>query len=230
MGTWWRGSRASTAPWGQRAAAPHPSGAPTDEEGSREGRRPGCAGSGGQSRALRGQPGPGTSSNGTPVLAAGRGAARGLPRLQWSPPAPPRVAGRPKRSGQTGAGGRAGMIPALIISVPPYTNAAARSLRRSAAKRCARWTQARATGSAQKLPVQHSQPAVAPLAKSGSPSCPLHIPTTLGRGTRGTSSGCSGTGHTELRSYPQPPPAHTPLQHLAAGMAKPPQAGQLPRG
>ena len=76
------------------------------------------------------------------------------------------------RSEQTGAGGRAGMIPALIISVPPYTNAAAHSLRRSAAKCCARWMEAQATSSAQKLPVQHSQPTVALLAESGSPPCP----------------------------------------------------------
>lgn len=85
---------------------------------------------------------------------------------------PPCVAGRPKRSEQTGAGGRAGMIPALIISVPPYTNAAAHRLRRSAAKHCARRTKAQATRSAQKPPLRRSQPLAAPMAESRSPPRP----------------------------------------------------------
>lgn len=116
----------------------------------------------------------GTGGDGTPMLPAGRGAAHGLPCLQRSSPMPLRMAGHPKRSEQTGAGGRAGMIPALIISVPPYMNAAVHSLRRSAAKHCARWTTARATGSVQKLPVQPCQPVAAPLA-NGVPTMPPHL-------------------------------------------------------
>lgn len=46
-------------------------------------------------------------------------AVTGLPRPQRSSPVPPGA-----RSEQTGAGGQAGMIPVLIISVPLYPNAA----------------------------------------------------------------------------------------------------------
>lgn len=183
---------------------------PTDEEGSREGRRLGCAGSGGQSHALRWQPGASTGGDRIPAPPAGRGAAHGLPCPQRSSPVPPHVAGCPKQSEQTGAGGRAGMIPALIISVPPYISAAAHRLLHSAAKHYARWTKTRATGSAQKLPVQHSQPATAPLADSGSPRCPhaseerdeRHQLKVLWDGTHEDTPSCAPTSSFLMHTHP----------------------------
>lgn len=107
---------------------------------------------------------------------------------------PSRAAGCPKRTDGSGWVGKDDTSVNHFRATVHECSSAQPALLRSAAKRYAGWTMARATGSAQKLPVQSSQPATAALARSGSLPHPLCVPTLLQGGMGGTSSRRAGMG------------------------------------
>lgn len=127
------------------------------------------------------------------------------------------VAGHPKRSEQTGVGGRAGMIPALIISVPPYMTAAAHSLCRPAAKHRGQ---------------RHSEPLRTKAARSEEPA---HRGSTGQDTVPSTSPGLQGEGQ-EVPAWGAPgqdtrscPPSSSLLAHTQPDVTSPQARQTHPR-